>query len=321
MLLPSIGLLTIPAFPFYHVFLRSSQIPSTAVAADAFSNYQIRDCHFDHLLQSAITITSDSKTFAQKRYTKRFRILGGVLVVDRCTFVNCSGNTRGGGSLIQTCFSITFSDCIFRSNSAVFAGGLYVVKSNTSSFARISFVKCTAEYMGACYHDGVADVSEPTANFSDLNFTSNRADEWTGAFRVEHGSGFVNHCIFYQNEATTCGAVFDYSWKPAKRHLSSTAFVNNSSKFRGGAFCAFHIMHLSEFTLCHFRANFCETAASSIYVESANAILDVIGCSFDDPMDRALGMRFAGSEINVDESSVFDSVTLVSVSVAKPNVE
>jgi hypothetical protein len=282
--------------------------------------YSVSNVNFVHLLDSAISLTATPKTFTNQHYTKRFRILGGDLIVSHCRFDSCDGNNRGGGSLIETCFNVSFSNCIFAFNSATFAGGLYVVKANYTAVARIAFLHNSAEYVGAFYQDGVGDVEEPTANFSDLNFTANAADEWTGAFRVEHNGGFLRNAIFDGNRAATCGALFDFSWKPAKRLLSDSLFVNNSAKFRGGAFCGFHIMHLSEFRQCGFIRNSCEKTASCIYIESTNAIVDLVACSFDQSESESIAMRFDGSEVRSDQECMFGSAVEPSVYVAAPIV-
>jgi hypothetical protein len=133
-----------------------------------------------------------------------------------------------------------------------------------------------------------------------LNFDS-ATRRWMDGSRL---GGSVTFCGFYGSSARSVGAFLDFAWKPSKRLLSMSNFFNNSADIRSGGFCAFHIMHLSSFINCSFAMNFCPVAAASIYVESTDSIVELIGCTFQKSRTQEIGIRFHGSEITVQDDCV-----------------
>jgi predicted outer membrane repeat protein len=268
-------------------------------------SYFITDSHFSSLLDSALRIASDPKTFSDLRYRKRLRIVRGDLIVCRSVFEKSRGQWKGGGALLENCGSIEFSDCFFQKNNATFGGAVYSVTTGRTTLTRMCFLKNKAEYMGGAYLDGTEENARQTIKLSDVNFTSQHATEWTGALRTDHGGGSVTSCAFCQNSARAAGAFFDFAWKPSKRFVSDVAFFNNSADIRAGAFCGFHVMHLSSFTNCFFGRNFCRTVAASIYIESVDSIVEVNGCAFEGDENTEIGIRFNGSVVVFQGRSAF----------------
>jgi hypothetical protein len=226
----------------------------------------------------------------------------------------------GGCALADHCFLINITDSILRGNSAMFGGACHFAQTNYSNFERLCFLDNSAEYMGGMYLDGVWESRFPFTNLSDVNFSMCRAEEWTGALRIDHGGGYVTRCVFAADAAKSAGAFFDFAWQPSKRFISLTAFLNNSAHERAAAYCAFHLMHHSQFRKCVFAQNSCETAANAIYVESVDALIDVAECTFDKKEPLEIGIRFNGSFVNVRNSSFAKKKVTLPTAVEAPKI-
>lgn len=260
-------------------------------------NLRMNECMYTDFLKAPIHLSMQQKIFTDKLYSlKRLRIIQGELVVRRCIFQRCVNKKMGGAMKIDHCDLLEFSDCLFTSNVAEFGAAGYMTQIGKARMNRVTVVNNTAAFMAGFYLDGDLESNSPMSNLTDVNFTMNLATEWTGAIRTDHGGGFVHNCVFDSNAAKTCGAFFDFAWKPSKRILTNTAFINNTAEERAGAFCAFHIMHLSRFESCLFIKNYCQKVADSIYIESTNAIVEVACCKFDKAESVELQIRFSESK-------------------------
>jgi hypothetical protein len=289
------------------------------VSAVALSLLELPRTDFSSFLTGAVHLASDPKVFDHLLFTKRLRIISGHLHVIQCLFDQCQ--TRVGGcAFVDHCFLISITDSVLRHSSATFGGACYFSQTNFSNFVRVSFLNNSAGYMGGMYLDGVWESRVPFTNLTDVNFSLCRADDWTGALRIDHGGGAVTNCVFAANAASTAGAFFDFAWNPSKRFLSLTAFLNNTARERAAAYCAFHIMHHSQFTKCVFVGNVCETVAHAIYVESVNTIVDVVECTFDKAESQEIGMRYNGSVVNVRNSRFAQKKVAFLVTVEAPKI-
>jgi hypothetical protein len=287
--------------------------------AVALSRLELPRADFPSLLPGSIHLASDPKVFEGLSFTKRLRIISGHLQLIQCLFEKCQSRV-GACAFADHCFVVNMTDSLLRGNSATFGGACYFSQTNYSNFARVCFVNNSAEYMGAMYLDGVWESRSPFTNLSDANFSLCRADEWTGALRIDHGGGSVTSCVFAENAAHSAGAFFDFAWEPSRRFVALTAFLNNSAHERAAAYCAFHIMHRSQFTGCVFARNACETGANAIYVESVDALIDVVECKFDKKQPLEIGIRFSGSVVDVRNSSFAEKKVTLPATVEAPRI-
>jgi hypothetical protein len=267
---------------------------SLAVIAAA-AGYQ--KVEFVRLLKPSVVLESELKAFTSILYSgKRLRIIQGALKVSECLFEKCSSE-MGGAALVDHCLFVNISDCVVKRNRATFGGGMHLSCINYSFFTRLSFVDNRAEYIGGVYLDGVIESPSPFATITFVNFTNCRAVAWTGGLRLDHGGGPMRDCAYGHNAAGTCGALFDFAWKPSTRNLTHVLFVNNTAEARAGAYCAFHIIHQSQFTECVFVRNACTKVANSIYVESVDSVVRVAACLFSGSEADEIGIRFDGSVV------------------------
>jgi hypothetical protein len=221
------------------------------------------------------------------------------VTIANCRFTKCHGDK--GGGFFGWYSNVTIFDSVFEENTARIGGGAHILNSDFIHISRLLVARNRAEYDG-----GLCTDTEFEGNFSDvdtINITFNRAEKWTGGFRMDHAGGNLTRCYFEGNSAVVCGAFFDFTWSPSERNIRYCVFKNNTSISRGGAYTAFHILQIAHFADDIFLHNFCNLSAYSISVESIDEVVTVTRCVFDGPQDREVAMRFPGeSELTVTES-------------------
>jgi hypothetical protein len=258
--------------------------------------------HFDSFLSTAVVFSArgpkEDINFTGKITERTTRDWHNVTLFD-CFFEKCKGDK--GGGFFSSYSNVTIFDTIFQNNQARIGGGAHILNSDVIYVRRMIVNRNNAEYDG-----GFCADTEYEGNASDVNtvnVTFNRAEKWTGGFRIDHAGGNLTFCYFEGNSAVVCGGFFDFAWGPSVREVSYCVFKNNSSVSRGGAYTAFHILHLSQFSEVVFVQNFCNLSADSISVESIEAVVDVKGCTFDGPEEKEVAMRFPGeSNLTITES-------------------
>jgi hypothetical protein len=256
------------------------------------------------LSEGSVKFVPKEKKFLNGTYRQRIRVKTGLLYIRYCFFQGCNSSV-GGAARSEHCNLTEITDTQFISNTATFAGAIYFTQANKHRFTRVLIHNNSALYMGAVYMDGVEESSEPSSFFTNVNFTFNHAAVWTGAVRVDHGAGPMKDSVFQGNRAKTCGAFFDFAWKPSQRVLSFVLFCESKSEMRAGAFCAFHLMHLSRFESCIFLKNKCDIHANSIYIESCNTVVELWNCTFDGVQDEEIEIRFKDSRFDIHEDCIF----------------
>ncbi|OHT07102.1 hypothetical protein TRFO_05331 [Tritrichomonas foetus] len=279
---------------------------------------------FKGFLKSPIVLKSAEKIFNNEIYSqKRFKIKSGDLKVNQCLFEN--NNAKKGGGLHSEKATVNITNSIFTSNNATFGGGLYIEKSDKAYFSNILIYNNTAEYIGGMFLDGNEENVNHFSQIHFLNASQNSAKEWTGGIRFDHGGGELKNSVIAFNMAETCGGIFDQAWKPSKRYILHSLFINNSAFFRCGSFCAFHIMHQSEFDSCVFSNNYCERNSYSLYIESIDSTITIKNCMFSDEEKKEIEFRFDGSKFLLVEGNKFsikniDNAEYKQPEIPKPNL-
>lgn len=272
-------------------------------------NLLVQNSEFCYFLKSPIKIQNNDDTklklFEDLVYkNKRFKIKGGILTVVRCLFTKNKAK-KGGGLNSEHNLRVNLEDCIFSSNVATFGGGFYIEQVDNANISRILVFNNSADYLGGLFLDGNQENSEPFSHVNNLNATFNTAKEWTGGVRFDHGGGYFKNSVISSNSARVCGGFFDQCWKPSKRYIQFSLFYNNSAKERVGAFCAFHIMHQSQFTNSNFIKNKCDSSSSSIFIESIDSVVEIIDCFFDESSEKSLKMKFEFSKFILKGNNKF----------------
>lgn len=281
----------------------------------SFVSFRCSNSRFTSFLDSAIKIRAVQDIISDKYYrfpvteNKKInnkKINRKEIIIQRCVFEKGKAK-KGGGIFCEYCF-VKISDCAIKENKAEFTGGVYLSQSHSINISRTLIFNNTASFVGGTYLDGNNETADLFEMMEETNISNNIAKEWTGGIRLDHGGGIIKNCYIAFNKAGTCGGCLDFAWKPSVRNITDTIFISNKAKERGGAFCGFHIMHLSHFNRCGFYSNHCDLVANSIYIESVDAFITLDQCDFSGEENDELGMRFIGSKI--DQNNVtFSSKT------------
>lgn len=302
-------------------FLRVERSFSSFLWSRGFLKATILDSSFLNVLNSPIHLSMEAKLFENMRYSKKLKVSKSDVTVKRCVFERCNTKKKGGGIIAEHCDSIIITDSYFIQNRARYSGAAFFQDTGLIEISRIIVFGNSAGYIGGVYCDGKAENQTPFCSISNSNYSFNHASKWTGALRIDHGGGSVQSCLFHSNTAESCGAFFDFAWEPSQRHIHSSYFLNNSAHARGGAFCAFHILHRSTFESCSFYNNQCDTSASSIHIESTDSEVTIFSCVFDKDKQTELKMRFDGSTFTVHDSCSFSTDLYPNVTLEWPHLE
>jgi hypothetical protein len=255
-------------------------------------SFRFFNCRFQRFLSTPLMFESGGSNVGLQSRTIRqnTEYYERNVTIEKCHFLKCTGDKGGGFSSWRA--NVTIFDTVFEENKARVAGAAHILNSDYLFISRMLVTRNTAEYSG-----GFAGDTDLEGNFSDIdtiNITFNHAEKWTGGFRMDHSGGNLVRGYFEGNSAAVCGAFFDFTWAPARRHITQCVFKNNTSVARGGAYTAFHILHGSLFTNDVFVQNRCERSAYSISVESIDATVEVRDCTFDGPENEQISLRFPG---------------------------
>jgi hypothetical protein len=227
-------------------------------------------------------------SLAARLTTSHLTFLHRNLSTLKCQFTKCHSDV--GGAIDANLINTTLIDTVFNANHARVGGAVRILRSRYLYMLRVLVFNNSAQYDG-----GFALDTEFEGNFSvveRVNITLNSAAKWTGGMRLDHAGGIMKDSWFDGNTATVCGGFFDFTWEPTRRDTTHCVFKNNSAVSRGGAYCAFHILHRSDFRRCMFVQNYCKLSAYSISVESIGSDCGVWDCYFDGKRDQQVRMRF-----------------------------
>ena len=253
--------------------------------------------NFHKTLSSAIYIDSIQLSDLQISETKT--INEQEIEIDSCVFTFCNGTN--GACISSKESSISIISSIFKYNTAKSGGAISCINTSSIRIEQSSFCFNSAEYTGAVNLDSAKEVSD--ANIKYNNISHNRANQWTGAMRVDRNGGNLNYLIFTNNSATFCGCFFDFTWLPSIRSLDHCLFNENSAIYKGGAYCCFHVKHESRFSNCIFSRNACEYAADSISIETVDIKISLSGCFFSGSKEEEITMNIDGSLVDIEKCS------------------
>ena len=274
-----------------------------------------------------LTVSGSNFTNNIKNYKNGDRLVGAVATIGNATvsgsnFVNNSGRWGGaisatGAELRKNSSTLTVSNTIFKDNSALYAGAVYIwgsnyniadcVFDNNTSFGKGNMTP-NNNNGGALVVSQVSRFNEPiTGTISGSKFTNNKA-QYGGAAYFNKGFVTITDSVFENNVATAEGGAVDFSHASVKDlvvSINNSSFVGNKAPVAGAIFTNVD----SKITNSNFTKN---TASKGGAVLNENgAKLTVDNSTFkDNAADSYGGAVFNNGELVVSDS-VFDSNDIV----------
>lgn len=285
---------------------------NTALLSISTNNLNIKKCEFLYIFNTAITVHSTDLKIDQKFYSKTLEFSYGNLIISNTIFKNCNSPDEGGALKAQEINIALICNSFYR-NTAHICGAAQLISCHSIQWFGNIFTGNKADYNGAFTID-TAEAGDIRINITieSTNISSNKAEMWTGGFRIDSSGGRLSNCIIDRNSARVTGGFLDFSWTPAHRNVDFCIFFNNTSKMRGGAVCAFHLMHSSHYFKSLFIKNKCEDESDAISIQSIDSKIVIEDSFFDGPKDEQIGMKFGystfeiigGTKFNMKDSSM-----------------
>uniref|UniRef100_UPI0037DD071B beta strand repeat-containing protein n=2 Tax=Methanobrevibacter smithii TaxID=2173 RepID=UPI0037DD071B len=274
-----------------------------------------------------LTVSGSNFTNNIKNYKNGDRLVGAVATIGDATisdsyFVNNAGRWGGaisatGAELRKNSSTLTVSNTIFKDNSALYAGAVYIWGSNYN-IADCVFDNNTAfgkgnmtpnnNNGGALVVSQVSRFNEPiTGTISGSKFTNNKA-QYGGAAYFNKGFVTITDSVFENNVATAEGGAVDFSHASVKDlvvSINNSSFVGNKAPVAGAIFTNVD----SKITNSNFTKN---TASKGGAVLNENgAKLTVDNSTFKDNAADSYGVAVFNNGELVVSDSVFDSNDIV----------
>ena len=208
--------------------------------------------------EGTLKVTNSNFTNNIKNYKNGDNLVGAITTIGNVTvsgsnFVNNSGRWGGaisatGAELRKNSSTLTVSNTIFKDNSALYAGAVYIWGSNYN-IADCVFDNNTAfgkgnmtpnnNNGGALVVSQVSRFNEPiTGTISGSKFTNNKA-QYGGAAYFNKGFVTITDSVFENNVATAEGGAVDFSHASVKDlvvSINNSSFVGNKAPVAGAIF-------------------------------------------------------------------------------------
>ena len=208
--------------------------------------------------EGTLKVINSNFTNNIKNYKNGDNLVGAITTIGNATvigsnFVNNSGRWGGaisatGAELRKNSSTLTVSNTIFKDNSALYAGAVYIWGSNYN-IADCVFDNNTAfgkgnmtpnnNNGGALVVSQVSRFNEPiTGTISGSKFTNNKA-QYGGAAYFNKGFVTITDSVFENNVATAEGGAVDFSHASVKDlvvSINNSSFVGNKAPVAGAIF-------------------------------------------------------------------------------------
>ena len=273
--------------------------------------------------EGTLKVTNSNFTNNIKNYKNGDNLVGAITTIGNATvsgsnFVNNSGRWGGaisatGAELRKNSSTLTVSNTIFKDNSALYAGAVYIWGSNYN-IADCVFDNNTAfgkgnmtpnnNNGGALVVSQVSKFNEPiTGTISGSKFTNNKA-QYGGAAYFNKGFVTITDSVFENNIATAEGGAVDFSHASVKDlvvSINNSSFVGNKAPVAGAIFTNVD----SKITNSNFTKN---TASKGGAVLNENgAKLTVDNSTFKDNVADSYGGAVLNNGELIVTNSVFDA--------------
>ena len=273
--------------------------------------------------EGTLKVTNSNFTNNIKNYKNGDNLVGAITTIGNATvsgsnFVNNSGRWGGaisatGAELRKNSSTLTVSNTIFKDNSALYAGAVYIWGSNYN-IADCVFDNNTAfgkgnmtpnnNNGGALVVSQVSRFNEPiTGTISGSKFTNNKA-QYGGAAYFNKGFVTITDSVFENNVATAEGGAVGFSHASVKDlvvSINNSSFVGNKAPVAGAIFTNVD----SKITNSNFTKN---TASKGGAVLNENgAKLTVDNSTFKDNAADSYGGAVLNNGELIVTNSVFDA--------------
>ena len=273
--------------------------------------------------EGTLKVTNSNFTNNIKNYKNGDNLVGAITTIGNATvsgsnFVNNSGRWGGaisatGAELRKNSSTLTVFNTIFKDNSALYAGAVYIWGSNYN-IADCVFDNNTAfgkgnmtpnnNNGGALVVSQVSKFNEPiTGTISGSKFTNNKA-QYGGAAYFNKGFVTITDSVFENNIATAEGGAVDFSHASVKDlvvSINNSSFVGNKAPVAGAIFTNVD----SKITNSNFTKN---TASKGGAVLNENgAKLTVDNSTFKDNAADSYGGAVLNNGELIVTNSVFDA--------------
>ena len=273
--------------------------------------------------EGTLKVTNSNFTNNIKNYKNGDNLVGAITTIGNATvsgsnFVNNSGRWGGaisatGAELRKNSSTLTVSNTIFKDNSALYAGAVYIWGSNYN-IADCVFDNNTAfgkgnmtpnnNNGGALVVSQVSKFNEPiTGTISGSKFTNNKA-QYGGAAYFNKGFVTITDSVFENNVATAEGGAVGFSHASIKDlvvSINNSSFVGNKAPVAGAIFTNVD----SKITNSNFTKN---TASKGGAVLNENgAKLTVDNSTFKDNAADSYGGAVLNNGELIVTNSVFDA--------------
>ena len=205
-----------------------------------------------------LTVSGSNFTNNIKNYKNGDNLVGAITTIGNATvsgsnFVNNSGRWGGaisatGAELRKNSSTLTVSNTIFKDNSALYAGAVYIwgsnynitdcVFDNNTAFGKGNMTP-NNNNGGALVVSQVSRFNEPiTGTISGSKFTNNKA-QYGGAAYFNKGFVTITDSVFENNVATAEGGAVDFSHASVKDlivSINNSSFVGNKAPVAGAIF-------------------------------------------------------------------------------------
>ena len=269
-----------------------------------------------------LTVSGSNFTNNIKNYKNGDNLVGAITTIGNATvigsnFVNNSGRWGGaisatGAELRKNSSTLTVSNTIFKDNSALYAGAVYIWGSNYN-IADCVFDNNTAFGKGNMTpnnnNGGALVVTQGNIPISgtiiNSNFTNNKA-QYGGAAWINEGTVDINNSNFINNTATVeAGAIgFEPAYTKITATVYGTNFINNTAGVDGGAIYSNGDLRISDSDFDNNKAQKADIIYSNI-----NGLLSINGNNYSNYTEnKAPIINLAGIETISSDGGVIITV-------------
>ena len=259
-----------------------------------------KNVYFSKFLDTSIIISNMKEMHSLTHLTRINFENEDSIFIKSCIFSNCSSLNNRGGALEIHRGNATIIYSTFSNNSAKSSGSLELRDCFYINISQCSFEKSYATRFGVGMIDGHSEKDSSFLN--DLNFTKNGAEKSVGVIRLQHGSGKLGSCNFYNNTAYFAGCVLTFTNRPSFRSFSSCNFFYNKANENSAALTIFLMGFFGQASHCIFVDNY----DGSILVKSDSCSFDISDCTFSDSKDKEIQIRFSSCEVMIDRRTKFN---------------
>ena len=227
------------------------------------------------------------------------RLLGGISNIQDCIFSGNTGNTAGGGLMLENSGAV-IARTTFQGNNALLGGGALLQDSGVV-VSNSTFTQNDSTLLGGALLIFGADVT-----IEDSNLTENTAGNGA-AIGCDFGTATIRQCLIADNVASTEGGAIATSNNPVDLMIQRCTIANNVAPTAGGIFVPITAMSTGQIT------------ESILWGNSGFQVLD--GGQFSVEFSNVLGGYLGVGNIGVDPLFSDSAAGDYSLAVGSPSID